>query len=247
MELKELAIESFPTTATGKVRKVDIRHIVLEHLLDELKSSTRMIAREPTQAALTRILARFSGVPKNQFSPTMSLQGLLDSITVMRFQSQVKKELGKTLKIEELKENPTKVEQAALLDQQRAGVLPVKEAGFNLVREGPPSLTDSAHALGRKVAFEEVRQEAETKLHVLGLSCDEDVEEVLPIHNFLQYWRAGTESIIFRIGFACAKATTSQLRSALNTVLPRHEMLRTVLVNSALAGPFWAIIRSSKH
>ena len=247
MDLKELAIESFPTTATGKVRKVDIRHIVLEHLRDESKTPTRTAAREPTQAALTRIWARYSGVPKNQFSPTMSLEGLVDSVTVMRFRSQVKKELGKTLSIEELNENPTIVKQAALLDQQQAGVLPAKEAGSDLVRGGPPGLSDLVHARGKEAALEEVRQEAETKLHVLGLSWDEDVEEVLPIYDFLQFWRAETESIIFRIGFACAKATTSQLRSALETVLPKHGMLRTVLVNSALAGPSWAMIRPSKH
>jgi len=84
-DLKELAVDDFPTTAMGKVRKVDVRHLVLEHLRYESESSIRMTARVPTEAVLTRIWARFSGVPENRISPTMSLEGMVDSVTVMRF------------------------------------------------------------------------------------------------------------------------------------------------------------------
>ncbi|KAI4129538.1 MAG: hypothetical protein LQ338_002174 [Usnochroma carphineum] len=247
IELKELAIDDFPTTATDKVRKVDVRRLVLDFLRYEAKDSTRMAAREATEAALTRIWARFSGMPENQISPTMSLEGMVDSVTVMRFRSQVKKELGKTLSLEELNQNPTIVKQATILDRQQQSVLRGNDAASEPVREGPPRLADLIHARGNQAAFDEVRHEAERKLHSLGLSWDKDVEEVLPIYDFLQLWRVTTESIMFRIVFACASATTRQLRSALETVLPKHGMLRTILVSSALAGPSWVMIRSSSQ
>ncbi|KAL8703643.1 MAG: hypothetical protein Q9201_003181 [Fulgogasparrea decipioides] len=247
LDIKELAIGNFPTTATGKVRKADLRHLVRQHLRNDTNISTRMVALEPTETALTRIWARFSGVPENQISPTMSLEGMVDSVTVMRFRSQVKKELGKTFSLEELNQNPTVVKQAAILDRQQESVPRGNRSQTQLEREGPPRLGDLVHARGRQVAFDEVRREAEKKLHTLGLSWDKDVEDVLPIYDFLQFWRATTESIIFRIGFACANATTRQLRSAMETVLPNHGMLRTILVNSALAGPSWVMIRSTSH
>lgn len=247
LDLKELAIDDFPTTATGKVRKVDLRKLVAEHLSYESTNSARMVAREPTEAALTRIWARYSGVPENQISPTMSLEGMVDSVTVMRFRSQVKKELGKTFSLEELNLNPTIVKQAAILDRQQESVLRGNDAGLESVREGPPRLDELVHARGDQAVYDEVRREAETKLHALGLSWDKDVEEVLPFYDFLQAWRANTESMIFRIGFACAKATKGQVRTALETVLSKHGMLRTILVDSLLAGPSWAMIRPSSH
>lgn len=247
MDLNELTIDDFPTTATGKVRKVDVRHIVLEHLRHESILSTRMTATESTEAALTRIWARFSDVPENQISPTMSLEGMVDSVTVMRFRSQVKKELGKTFSLEELNQNPTIIKQAAILDRQQESVLRGRDVGSGPIREGPPQLSDLVHACGKRAVFEEIRQKAEKKLHALGLSWDQDVEEVLPIYDFLQYWRANTGSMIFRIAFACTNATTKQLRSAMETVLPRHGMLRTILPDCASAGPSWVMIRSSSH
>ena len=140
IDLKELAIDDFPTTATGKVRKVDVRDIILDHLRHESEASTQITAREPTVAALTRIWARFSGVPENQLFPTMSLEGIVDSVTVMRFRNQVKKELGKTFSLEELNENPTVMKQAAILDQQQESMLRENEAASEFKRDGPPPL-----------------------------------------------------------------------------------------------------------
>ncbi|KAL9019132.1 MAG: hypothetical protein Q9185_003606 [Variospora sp. 1 TL-2023] len=246
MDLKELAIDDWPTTATGKVRKVDVRKLVLDHLALECKGITRETARGPTEAALTRLWARFIGAPENHISPTMSLDGMVDSVTVMRFRRQVKKELGKTFSLEELNTNPTIVEQAGILDHQQQNMLHGDEAGVEPTREGPPGLDDVVHARGNQTTFDEIRQAAESILDVLGLSWDKDVEEVLPIYDFLQSFRVDGD-IYFRISFLSAKATVKQLHSAIETVLPVHGMLRTVFVETASAGQSWVMIRSSKR
>ena len=247
IDLQELALEAFPTSATGKVRKVDVRHLVLEHLKYESKYSTRTTTREPTEAALIRIWARFSGIPENQISPTTSLEGIVDSVTVMRFRSQVKKELGKTFSLEELNQNPTIVKQAVILDRQQGSELQGNEADSEVLREGPPGLNDIVHTRGKQAAFDNIREEAEKKLHTLGLSWDKDVEEILPIYDFLQSWRTNTDAVVFRVSFLCTKASKSELRPAMESVLLKHGILRTILVDSALAGPSWMMIRSSSH
>ncbi|KAL8833927.1 MAG: hypothetical protein Q9176_007749 [Flavoplaca citrina] len=246
MDLKELAIDDWPTTATGKIRKVDVRQLVLDHLDFETKRSTRDVAREPTEAALTRLWARFAGVPESQLSPTMSLEGMVDSVTVMRFRSQVKKELGKTFSLEELNANPTIVKQAAILDRQQESEMRSNEVAAERAREGPPRLGDVVHARGNQATFDDIRQTAEHKLHALGLSWDQDVEDILPIYDFLQVWRV-VLNIMFRISFLSAKATKEQLRAALETTLPVHGMFRTILVENATVGQSWMMIRSSKR
>lgn len=246
LDLKELAVDDWPTTATGKIMKMDVKQLVLDHIDFESKRSSRDVAREPTAAALTQIWARFAGVSENQLSPTMSLEGIVDSVTVMRFRSQVRKELGKTFSLEELNANPTIVKQAAILDRQQETVLRGSEAVTGPAREGPPRLDDIVHARSNQKTFDEIRQAAKDKLRSLGLSWDRVVEEILPAYDFLQAWRLNI-SIIFRIAFLSAKATTDQLRAALETTLRVHVMLRTVLVETASTSQSWMMVRPSKH
>ena len=175
----------------------------------------------------------------------MSLEGLVDSVTVMRFRSQVRKELGKTLSLEELNENPTIAQQATILDRQQESVLHGSENPSEPVRDGSPGLTDLVHARGKPALFNDIKQKAESKLRTFGLSWDEDVEEVLPIYDFLQLWRTNTDSQVFRIAFTCTGVTMKQIHAALTTVMPRHGMLRTIRVDSTLAGPSWVMLRSN--
>ena len=247
VNLKELGVEDWPTTATGKVRKVDVRLMVIEHLRHDSIFPTPMAVREPTEAALTRIWARFSGVPEEQISSATSLEGMVDSVTVMRFRSQVKKELGKTFSLEELRQNPNIAKQTAILNRQQEIRSRGDEAGLQPVREGPPRLSDIVHTRGKQDVFDEIRRDTEKQLQSMGLLWDEDVEEVLPIYDYLVAWRAMTGSIAYRNVFKCSSTTTKQLRSAMEIVLPRHGMLRTILVYSPSAGFSWVMIRSSKQ
>ena len=59
---------------------------------------------ESTEAALTLIWARLLGMPGNRILPTMSLEGIVDSVTVMRFRHQVRKDFGKVISLAELNE-----------------------------------------------------------------------------------------------------------------------------------------------
>lgn len=245
IDLKELGMDEFPTTATGKVRKADVRALVSEYLRIE-RDQGRKSRWQPTEALLTRIWARFCGVPETSLTPTMSLEGMVDSVTVMRFRSELKKELGRTLSIEELNKNPTIVGQATLLDLQQDTARPSEPLIIpTWLRKGPPQLSDVVHSRGNPAVFEGIRQEVEKPLHALSQSW-EDVEEVLPMYDFLQFWNATTAAIHFRIVFACRQTSTTKLRSALETVLSNHGMLRTVLAKGP-AGLCWAMVRSSKH
>ncbi|KAL8681144.1 MAG: hypothetical protein Q9186_002737 [Xanthomendoza sp. 1 TL-2023] len=131
IDLKELAVDDWPTTATAKVRKVDLREQVLQHLRAESKPSTQDTVRSSTEIVLTRIWARFTGIPEGQIAPTMSLKGIVDSVTVIRFRSRAKKELGRSLTLNELNANSIVAKQAAILDQQQES-LPYSETSEDI-------------------------------------------------------------------------------------------------------------------
>ena len=114
IDLRDLGIDDFPRTAAGKVRKVDIRRMVQELLGRESNNSTDFTNPESTEAALTLIWARLLGMPGDRILPTMSLEGIVDSVTVIRH--QVRKELGKVISLAELNENSNIKAQAQILD-----------------------------------------------------------------------------------------------------------------------------------
>ena len=229
--LGEMDIDDFPRTATGKVRKVDIRRLVQELLRRESNTSTEIANPGSTEAALMKIWARFLGIPADRIQPTMSLEGIVDSVTVMRFRHQVKKDLGKVISLEELSRNTNIKAQAQILDSKKER-LPAG-ASHMTSRQSAPSVDDVVHAGGDLVEYTHIRESVERDLHDLGLSWDEDVEEVLPIWDFGQLMldhELGLRSGRFRVAFLCSNVTQIQLRRALEKTLSNHGILRTLAV-----------------
>lgn len=247
IDLREFGIDDFPRTATGKVRKVDIRRLVQELLGRESNTSINFTNPESTQAALTRIWARFLGMPRDQILPTMSLEGIVDSVTVMRFRHQVRNELGKVISLEELNENTNIKAQAQVLDSKEERLL----SGVSRMtsRRSAPSLGDVVHACGDPVGFTRIQEIVERKLQGIGLSWDEDIEDILPVWDFGQLMLdpSGLRSGRFKVTFTCSNVTPSRLRAALERTLSNHGILRTLAVRHGPLHHSHVVIRPSSR
>lgn len=247
IDLRDLGIDDFPRTATGKVRKVDLRRLVQDLLGRNSNESTELTNPESTEAALTRIWAHFLGMQKDRILPAMSLEGLVDSVTVMRFRHQVRNELGKVISLEELNKNPNIKAQAQLLDSKHER-LPARVSHITN-RQSAPGVGDVVHACGDSAEFTHIREAVERRLHGLGLSWDEDVEDVLPVWDFGQLMldQSGLRSGRFRVTFTCPNVMTNQLRTALKKTLANHDILRTVAVRHGSCHHSHVIIRPSSR
>ena len=247
IDLRDFGIDDFPRTATGKVRKVDIRRLVQELLERESNTSIDSTNPESTEATLTRIWARFLGMPGDRILPTMSLEGIVDSVTVMRFRHQVRSELGKVISLEELNENTTIKAQARILDGKKEKLL--GGVSHIMSRRSAPGVGDVVHACGDPVKFTHIREAVERKLHGLGLSWDSDVEDVLPVWDFGQFMLdpSGLRSGRFRVAFTCSNVTPNQLRTALERTLSNHGILRTLAVRHGSLHHSHVIIRPSSR
>ena len=247
IDLRELGIEDFPRTATGKVRKVDIRRLVQELLGRESTKSTDFTNPESTEAALTLIWARLLGMPGDRILPTMSLEGIVDSVTVLRFRHQVRNEIGRVISLAELNENTNIKAQAQVLDSRKerrlAGV------SHRTSRQSAPGVSDVVHACGDSVEFTHIRAVVERKLDGLGLSWDRDVEDVLPIWDFGQLMldQSGLRSGRFRVAFTCSNVTPNQLRTALERTLSKHDILRTLTVRHGSLHHSHVVVRPSSR
>ena len=244
IDLRDLGIVDFPRTATGKVRKVDIRRLVQELLGRESTDSTNP---DSTEAALTRIWARLLGMPRDRILPTMSLEGIVDSVTVMRFRHQVRNELGKVISLAELNENTNIRAQAQVLDSKKERLL--ADGSYRTSRQSAPGVDDVVHACGDSVGFTHIQEVVERKLDGLGLSWDRDVEDILPIWDFGQLMldRSGLRSGRFRVAFTCSNVTPAQLRTALEKTLSNHDILRTLAVRHGSFHHSHVVIRPSSR
>lgn len=247
IDLRDLGIDDFPRTATGKVRKVIIRRLVQELLGRESKKSADFTNPESTEAALTLIWARLLGMPGDRILPTMSLEGIVDSVTVMRFRHQVKNELGKIISLAELNENTNIKAQAQVLDSRKGRLL--AGVSYRTSRQSAPGVSDVVHASGDSVEFSHIREVVEQKLDGLGLSWDRDVEDILPTWDFGQLMldQSGLRSGRFRVAFTCPNATRNQLRTALERTLSNHDILRTLAVRHGSLHHSHVIIRPSSR
>lgn len=247
IDLRDLGIDDFPRTATGKVRKIDVRRLVQELLGRESDKSPDIRDPESTEAALTLIWARLLGMPEERILPTMSLEGIVDSVTVMRFQHQVRKEFGKVISLAELNENTNIKAQAQVLDSRNERLL----EGFSCRtgRQSAPGVSDVVHACGDSAEFAHIRAVVERELDGLGLSWDRDVEDVLPIWDFGQLMldQSGLRSGRFRVAFTCSDVTPSQLRTALQRTLSNHGILRTLAVSHGPLHHSHVVIRPSNR
>ena len=246
-DLREIGVDDFPRTASGKVRKVDIRRLVQELLWRESNTSS-FTSPGSTETALTKIWARFLGMPQDRILPTMSLEGIVDSVTVMRFRHQVRKELGKVISLEEINKNTNIKAQAQILDSKKerllAGASPMTS------RQSAPSVDDVVQAGGNLVEYAQIRELVERTLHGLGLSWDEDVEDVLPIWDFGQAFldnQSGFRSGRFRLAFICSDLTRIQIRTALEKTLSNHGILRTLAVRHGSLNHSHVVIRPSSR
>ena len=247
IDLRDLGIDDFPRTATGKVRKVNIKRLVQELLGRESNESTDFTNPESTEAALTLIWARLLGMPGDRILPTMSLEGIVDSVTVMKFRHQVRNKLGKAISLAELNGNTNIRAQAQVLDSRKERLL--AGTSYRTSRQTAPGVNDVVHACGDSVEFTHIREVVERKLDGLGLSWDRDVEDILPIWDFGQLMldQSGLRSGRFRVAFTCSNVTPYQLRTALKRTLSNHDILRTLAVRHGSLHHSHVVIRPTSR
>jgi hypothetical protein len=115
-------------------------------------------------------------------------------------------------------------------------------------KDGPPGLTDMVHVNGDPQKFIETRTKTSKVLESLGLSWDNDVEDVIPIKDIFYPVADGPrpQSYRHRIAFRIHDKDRDTIRTALEKGLASRPMFRTVLVKLSDRTPIHVVIRPSR-
>ncbi|EME40391.1 hypothetical protein DOTSEDRAFT_75005 [Dothistroma septosporum NZE10] len=247
ISVHDLGVADFPKTASGKYTKTELRKIVLDFIekRDEQEDMTR--GTSSSEGALHQVWAELLGMSQAKLDVSAPIQDLADSITMMRAVTKIKRKTGLALTVEEIMEYPTIKEQAKLLDSRNKASPEAIKAPTVIARQGPPGVDDMVHTLGNAESVQNARTAFEGVAAELGLTWENDVEDVVPMWDFGQVMlrRLRAQSWNHRHAYVTAKASTKELRSAIEIALTHQPMLRTLAARPKDSTPLHYIVRPS--
>lgn len=184
--IKELGLEDYPRTTSGKIQKAKLAALVKKHLSrseEALDSTTGNDANLTEELRL--IWAKAVGLEPSRIRLDAPIGEFADSITVMRVRDRIKRTTGKALSLSAMAEAGTIENQIKLLQSMGAG----RANGTQEVqvkrptRQGTPEVEDMAHLIEDPELLGPTKDVVIETISKLGLGW-EDVEDVIPAYDF---------------------------------------------------------------
>ncbi|KAF5024213.1 hypothetical protein F66182_3727 [Fusarium sp. NRRL 66182] len=251
--LEELGLDRFPLTALGKVKKQELKTLVLE--LRQADSS-KLSNGASTWPFVDNLLAIWEQMSGTRPSVTESFKYLADSITLLRYCDNVLRACGQRLYLQDFTEHDTVEKQARLLlsrkeQQSRIGIAP-EVPSFTPPPPPPQPKQTQAPILDQDItslptsSSQDIFFLAKRAVLRAGLSPS-DMEDVLPIRSSLHRTAIGPrpQSYHSRMVFRVCNVAQHQILRALQKALASRPMLRTIVFPDADRVPFHAVLSSS--
>ncbi|KAK8098878.1 acetyl-CoA synthetase-like protein [Apiospora kogelbergensis] len=227
LRLRDLGLDDYPRTASGKVQKGLLSTLCLHHVSDreKLSDEARMSSLE---MGLLQAYKKATGIDVAEIDKTASTSFFADSIALMRVRDQVRKSMGVDISVRDMADHPTVESQVLLLEERSTGghsqnkAVPFSPASLN-------SLSDSIEN-GQKLA-----SRVAALVNQQGLQWPRDVTAVIPAHDYMQILLDA--HIIDTWNFAIAVQTTNtsieaSSQKALCAALANSPVLTSLFVES---------------
>lgn len=236
----DLGLDAFPTTAAGKVRKVELAAIVKQYLKDRQGPAVDRAA--PTVDSLINIWERISGA--ENLRPSSSIQSFADSLMMMQLSGLVKRELNRDITVEDFKSCDRIQSQADLIDSRPAYSI----VDSRTLRQGPPTIKDVPHVQDDQETFFDMKTQITAALTQQRLSWD-DVEDVTPFPDWSAIFarRSRPQSWNLRWSYHAAKADSAHLHASMRKVLEYHPTLRSMAVDTGAEVPLLLSMRANEQ
>lgn len=240
VDVKDLGVDDYPKTVSGKVQKNALRGLLVKRLEPAHQTEGAGSGDGDTLALLLKLWARLLGVEVERLSPETLVTEWADSLVLARFPGALKRDLKMSIDLQEVMDHPNIGAQAELLESRT-----VTTSGYDdllKTRDGPPLERD----LPFVKSLQQFQDACETIISQLGLDWA-DVEQVTPLYSFQKHFlhRRRPQSNNHRHAWIC-KAGLSATRKALEASLDRNIMLRTMAIHSGTDFHHVAIRSSAK-
>lgn len=220
LRLSDIGLSAWPTTASGKIRKVELAKTVREYLRVEAEKGVDKSGSTVDQ--LINIWKMISGT--DGLLPETLVDAFADSLMMMQLSSVVKKELGRDITVEHFKNCESIQDQADLIAAR-----PLKSAvPTQPKRVGPPSLQDMPHCRESEDVFWETVYAAECVLAPYGMKWA-DVEDVMPLPDWDAIFLNRARPCSWNLRFSYnAPVDVESLERAIKKSLEFHPTMRSM-------------------
>ncbi|KAI4193082.1 MAG: hypothetical protein LQ350_008477 [Teloschistes chrysophthalmus] len=237
---KDLSLQDFPRTTSGKIKKRDLRAVVEQHL-SHVPNGDKI--REGAMSTVDRLIAvwsRVSGRVSGEISADERADTFADSITMMQFCNIVRKDMGKRIAVEDLVGDIDITRQAEIVDSRPL----VEDSGGHQTRQGPPFTRDMIHAHGDDEKAKDTQKEIEALLRPYGFAWA-DVEDVYPTAETtaLMTRRSRLRNWNRRHAFYAPDLTVQDMRRAVTDCLKLHPTFRSLIVGHETELPLYVVLR----
>lgn len=179
ISIKDLGLDDFPRTTSGKVQKTKIRSLVDKHMSRPLTPGVDL-----TQEIRT-IWANAVGLEPSHIRLDAPLREFADSITVLRGREKIRRQTGKALSLATMAEAETIGKQIELLQSTEVPSKKIEKPRVDRSkRQGGPAVDDMAHLAENPYLFEPTKELVVRAISQYGF-CWDDVEDIMPAYDFL--------------------------------------------------------------
>ena len=172
--LSELGMESFPKTATGKMRKVDLVNAVQDAQPEQAEET---VARS-TQDVLIQIWQRVLGAETSEIQADTIVSQIADSLVILRFCFHAEQEIGTRITAADVLEHETPRQQARILDRENGPSRDLRSS----VEEGQTTVVPSPD---ESWITDDMRNRVSQALTALGFDPNVDVESIYQTPTFM--------------------------------------------------------------
>ena len=227
--LQEIGLKAFPMTTSGKVRKDELKGILLKHLSTRSNLRTLTVSdMTVTEQLLIRTLSRLIGQSSETIPLNTAIVDMIDSINTLRLQSSIRVLTSKNISTEDLLCAAGIRALAKQIDNTPSSDT---QAPKSSTREGTPGVLNMVHTQGNQASAERTKAMLEPLLAKSDMSW-EDVEDVCPVPDLSSRIFSIMRPLGFsmRMTYIAQSADSSRLRKALEDTLSQWPVLRSIAV-----------------
>jgi len=182
--LEQLGLKALPMTPNGKVKKADLKTIVMEYLGKHRSSNTDTSKNTEGEVSSTflSLWAKILAVEEKSLPLDVPISKISDSLTLACARGLIRRTLGKNVDMVTL-HHAGGIRSLAKVVKALPSVGEIGHVASSTA-PGPPSLEEMVHSQGSQTIADRTQEVAAKSLNKYGLCWEHDVEAVFPIPDF---------------------------------------------------------------
>ena len=236
VELRDIGLQTFPMTRSGKIKKHELRNALLRHM-EAQKLEPGMLGNtdRSTEGALVDVLGLLLGQSPANVPRDKAIPELLDSISIMRFLDEARKRVHKAMTMKDVQGASDVMTLAKKIDS---------EGDSEGIAEAGPPKTFCTYDEFEDESLR-IQHHVQPVLEKFGLTWGDDVEDVYPMADSVSmFWSQSMPNSI-QMTWLTKVSDKHQLRSIIAASLKAWPTFRSLCAEYDAETYLWVVLKNN--